>query len=206
MLDHAFLCARRESELTRGADGHSFYTPGLYYRYFYYHDRVVLFPKPPSPPLLVFLTKNFFRPQNLKSMRVLMGHGDQRTVYANFDLRNLNSETRDPTHSVYANYLESHLFLPAQSEQPYWSHYATNLLSDPLAVNQQRGLVNIFPLSLMDERLDKIPPSSALGTLLLPPPPPPCVSNVAIPNAWLMFVFYSRSKKRCFKKIELVLF
>jgi len=45
MLDHAFLCARRESELTRGADGHSFYTPGLYYRYFYY--RVNLFPNPP---------------------------------------------------------------------------------------------------------------------------------------------------------------
>ena len=139
-------------------------------------------------------------------MRVLMGHGDQRTVYANFDLRNLNSETRDPTHSVYAKYLESHLFLPAQSEQPYWSHYATNLLSDPLAVNQQRGLVNIFPLSLMDERLDKIPPLSALGTLLLPPPPQ-CFSNVAIPNSWLMFVFYSRSKKNIVsKKIELVLF
>jgi hypothetical protein len=198
MLDHAFLCARRESELTRGADGHSFYTPGLYYRYFYY--RVNLFPNlpPPSPPLLVFLTKNFFRPQNLKSMRVLMGHGDQRTVYANFDLRNLNSETRDPTHSVYANYLESHLFLPAQSEQPYWSHYATNLLSDPLAVNQQRGLVNIFPLSLMDERLDKIPPSSALGTLLLPPPCVFLTSRSQTLGSCLFFI--QDQKKTLFQK------
>ena len=166
----------------------------------------IYFLTPPlSPPLLVFLTKNFFRPQNLKSMRVLMGHGDQRTVYANFDLRNLNSETRDPTHSVYANYLESHLFLPAQSEQPYWSHYATNLLSDPLAVNQQRGLVNIFPLSLMDERLDKIPPSSALGTLLLPPP---CVFLTSRSQTLGSCLFFIQDKKKTLfqKKIELVLF
>jgi hypothetical protein len=138
-------------------------------------------------------------------MRVLMGHGDQRTVYANFDLRNLNSETRDPTHSVYANYLESHLFLPAQSEQPYWSHYATNLLSDPLAVNQQRGLVNIFPLSLMDERLDKIPPSSALGTLLLPPPCVFLTSRSQTLGSCLFFI-QDQNKTLFQKKIELVLF
>jgi len=92
-----------------------------------------------------------------------MGNAERRTVYDNFELCNMNSGQRDVSHTHYVKYLEAQGFLPPQSEQAYWSHFADNSVSNPLPAQQQRGLVNIFPLSLTNVLLDKIPPSSSLG-------------------------------------------
>jgi len=106
----------------------------------------------------------YFRPQDLKSLRLLIGQGENRRVFNNFELLNLNSSKRDPTHLRYVKYLEAEAFLPLNSEQAYWSHIADNMIKDDaLPEIANRGLMNVFPVSLVSEELDRMPPSSNLG-------------------------------------------
>ena len=102
------------------------------------------------------------RPQELKTLRVLVGSGDKKEVFAGFDLLNLDSEAVDASHTRYTRYLEAERFIPTGG-QSYWSHTATNEVSTRGAATQTRGLFNIFPLNLMDASLDQIPPGSMLG-------------------------------------------
>jgi hypothetical protein len=46
----------------------------------------------------------YYRPANLKSLTVLMGNTEARTVYRNFDLQNLHINSADPTHALYQRY------------------------------------------------------------------------------------------------------
>jgi hypothetical protein len=91
----------------------------------------------------------------------------------NFELKNLNSIECDPTHVAYARYLEDHCFLPAHSDQSYWSHLEKNQVpvqnEDAAArvaaqLLESRGLFNIFPVALNSPLLDKIQPGKSLGT------------------------------------------
>jgi hypothetical protein len=150
----------RETELTRSADGKLFYTPGVYYRWVKGGGGDAK-TKKLSLTTSVFL---YFRPQDLKSLRLLIGQGENRRVFNNFELLNLNSSKRDPTHLRYVKYLEAEAFLPLNSEQAYWSHIADNMIKDDaLPEIANRGLMNVFPVSLVSEELDRMPPSSNLG-------------------------------------------
>ena len=104
------------------------------------------------------------RPQELKTLRVLVGSGDKKEVFAQFELNHLDSEAVDASHTRYTRYLEAERFIPTGG-QSFWSHTATNEVSTRVAATQTRGLFNIFPLSLMDPSLDLIPPGSMLGNV-----------------------------------------
>jgi len=97
-------------------------------------------------------------------MRVLIGQGDQRRVFNQFELLNLNSSKRDPTHLRYIKYLEAEAFLPLNGDQPYWNHISNNVLADnTLPIAAHRGHFNVFPISLVSEELDRTPPGTHLG-------------------------------------------
>ena len=135
----------REAETVRTKDKRLFYTPSTYYR-----------------------------PHALKELRILVGSGQDTQVFDNFDLRNLNSVHRDPSHVAYARYLEDRNFLPAHSDQAYWSHFEKNNIpvaaADPAARAaaqsvESRGFFNIFPVDLSIPLLDKLQPGKNLGNL-----------------------------------------
>ena len=104
-------------------------------------------------------------------MRLLIGQGENRRVFNHFELLNLNSTQRDPTHLRYVKYLEAEAFLPLDGDQAYWSHIADNVIKDEaLPETANRGLMNVFPVSLVSEELDRMPLSSNLGKGSPPPP------------------------------------
>jgi len=92
----------------------------------------------------------YYRPANLKSLTVLMGNTEARTVYRNFDLQNLHINSADPTHALYQRYLSYNNFMLAPDE--------------PSRV-ADKGLFNVFPLSLTADELNRSS-SSTLGLVL----------------------------------------
>jgi hypothetical protein len=103
-----------------------------------------------------------YRPQELKSLRCVLGNSEAKTVYQNFELLNLNTNAVDYTHQLYTRYLQYNRFIPPQ-ETAYFEHMVNNNLPiDPPSTTANKGNVNIFPLSLTSEELNKST-SSALG-------------------------------------------
>ncbi len=133
----------RETEVVRGNDSNLFYTPGIYYR-----------------------------PQHLKAMRVYIGSAQNQKIFENFELLNLNSSQRDPSHVAYTKYLETNAFLPYNSEQEFFSHLKGNTVPSTTAVlpaTEHRGLFNVFPLSLTSDLLDKQTVGSSIGVVSTSP-------------------------------------
>ena len=107
----------------------------------------------------------YYRPQELKSLRCILGNSEAKTVYQNFELLNLNTNAFDYSHQLYTRYLQYNRFIPPQ-DTAYFEHMAYNTLpTDPPSTTANKGLVNIFPLSLTSEELNKST-SSALGYIL----------------------------------------
>ena len=107
----------------------------------------------------------YYRPANLKSLTVLMGNTEARTVYRNFDLQNLHINSADPTHALYQRYLSYNNFIPP-NESKYFAHTSSCLLApdEPSRV-ADKGLFNVFPLSLTADELNRSS-SSTLGLVL----------------------------------------
>lgn len=104
----------------------------------------------------------YYRPQQLKRMTCVLGNSEMRKVYDNFDLCNLHLNKIDPTHMTYIRYLKYKYFLPG-NETKYFAHMVTNQLpDDPGSTVNDKGAVNLFPLDLNSEELNKSS-SSALG-------------------------------------------
>jgi hypothetical protein len=108
----------------------------------------------------------YYRPTNLKRMACVLGNSEIRKVYNNFELNNLNSNNHDRTHMLYVQYLKYNRFLPPD-ECNYFAHMTTNILPDaPGVTTLQKGAVNLFPLDLSSEDLNKAS-SSALGLFII---------------------------------------
>jgi hypothetical protein len=152
----------------------------------------------------------FYRPATLKSMTCLLGNSEKRTVFQNFDLQNLNSNEVDYTHLVYDNYLKQQRFIPPFSGMwahhvGYWAHMSSNMLptevlkGDDAAVD--KGLFNLFPLSLIDDTLKPGnvasstlgKPNTSLPTPLPPSPPPPKKNTNQEPPSHCVFFFFQAS-------------
>jgi hypothetical protein len=99
-------------------------------------------------------------------MTCVLGNSEIRSVYHNFELNNLNNNSHDRTHMLYMQYLKYNRFLPPD-ECNYFAHMTSNTLPDaPGVTTLQKGAVNLFPLDLSSDELNKTS-SSALGLLLL---------------------------------------
>ncbi len=122
----------RQAEVQRLIASNLFYTPGIYYR-----------------------------PETLKAMTALLGNTEKREIYENFCLENLNSNAQDYTHELYRKYLEANYFIPAHSKKNYWSHMETNRLPGTPSKKDNKGLFNIFPLSLTSDALVRRSSSSS---------------------------------------------
>ncbi len=107
----------------------------------------------------------YYRPDNLKRMACVLGNSETRKLYNNFELNNLNSNNHDRTHMLYVQYLKYNRFLPPD-ECNYFAHMTTNTLPDePGETTLQKGAVNLFPLDLSSEELNKTS-SAALGLFI----------------------------------------
>jgi hypothetical protein len=132
-----FLCVNtyisRETSVQHQDNDRIFHTPGIYYR-----------------------------PDSLKRMTCVLGNSEIRSVYHNFELNNLNNNSHDRTHMLYMQYLKYNRFLPPD-ECNYFAHMTSNTLPDaPGVTTLQKGAVNLFPLDLSSDELNKTS-SSALG-------------------------------------------
>jgi hypothetical protein len=104
----------------------------------------------------------YYRPDSLKRMTCVLGNSEIRSVYHNFELNNLNNNSHDRTHMLYMQYLKYNRFLPPD-ECNYFAHMTSNTLPDaPGVTTLQKGAVNLFPLDLSSDELNKTS-SSALG-------------------------------------------
>lgn len=110
---------------------------------------------------LIFHTPGVsYRPANLKSMTVLLGHSEHRKVYKNFALENLNRDNLDVTHKHYEKYLQYNYFTPP-GEKNYFAHTMFNTITPN--TQEYEGSVNIFPLDLESDEIKT--PSTALGVV-----------------------------------------
>jgi hypothetical protein len=103
----------------------------------------------------------YYRPNELKSMKILLGNTEARTIYQNFELLNLNSNAPDRTHELYTKYLQSHRFIPP-GEKNYFEHTCHNNVPVTSSTTDDKGAFNIFPLSLTSDEMDRTS-SSSLG-------------------------------------------
>jgi len=97
----------------------------------------------------LFHTPGFvYRPAGLKAMTALLGNTEERIVYDNFRLDNLNSNNFDYTHFCYEEYLKNHKFL-MPFDKSYFNHTKHNVLPTPPGNRElSRGIFNVFPLDL----------------------------------------------------------
>ena len=112
--------------------------------------------------LSFFFLGYYYRPASLKSMAVLLGNSEKRSVYKNFDLQNLHHNLQDPTHLQYMSYLENSYFIPPH-ERKYWAHMVSNVLPVAADTTIDKGLFNVFPLDLVPLDMTKNPASASLG-------------------------------------------
>ena len=107
----------------------------------------------------------YYRPNELRSMQALLSNTESRTVYNNFKLENLNTNTMDHSHLAYEKYLQNNYFLPL-GEKKYFDHTRNNLIPVNPVNNIGKGLFNVFPLSLESEQLNpKNYATSSLGVI-----------------------------------------
>jgi hypothetical protein len=109
----------------------------------------------------------YYRPATLKSLTMLMGNTERRTVYKNFEVLNLHTNAHDFSHKNYERYLKNAHFIGPE-ETNYWVHTVSNILpTDPPPTDREKGLFNVFPLDLTSESLKKnASAGSSLGKLL----------------------------------------
>jgi hypothetical protein len=107
----------------------------------------------------------YYRPTQLKSMQAILGNTESKTIYHNFFLDNLNTNTMDYTHLNYEKYLQNNFFIPL-GENNYFEHTKNSLVPSVPSTELGKGLFNIFPLSLDSEILNqKNTPTSSLGII-----------------------------------------
>ena len=106
----------------------------------------------------------YYRPSTLKSLTMIMGNSERRTVYKNFELLNLHTNAHDFSHANYERYLKNARFIGPQ-ETNYWAHTVSNVLpTNPPQTDRDKGLFNVFPIDLTSESLKKNATSgSSLG-------------------------------------------
>ena len=95
-------------------------------------------------------------------MAILVGgNTEQRIVYKNIELNNLNSNQLDPSHEIYVKYLQNHFFIP-RGERKYFQHSALNVLPTTPSTDANKGLFNVFGVDLtsLEPALLKTPASS----------------------------------------------
>jgi len=129
--------------------------------------------------LLFCVTGIYYRPSALKSMTCLLGNTENRIVFDNFELQNLNSDAQDYTHGMYQKYLETNHFIAPEQEQNYWSHTKSCVLPKTPSTAKEKGLFNIFPLCLTSDELFKTP-SSNIGMYPCPPTPTPTPLSLSL--------------------------
>ena len=105
----------------------------------------------------------YYRPKQLKSIKCLLGNSEKQTVYQNFNLQNLNTNALDNTHLLYERYLQTNGFIPP-GDKSYFEHMQYGLLPTTVSDTDNKGLFNIFPLSLTDDALNKTS-STNIGTI-----------------------------------------
>ena len=88
-------------------------------------------------------------------MTCILGNTEHRVIYNNFALKNLNSNAMDYSHSLYLKYLEYNYFLPAGDSRHYFSHMKQNTIPTAPSLESEKGLFNVFPLSLLSDDLVK---------------------------------------------------
>ena len=116
--------------------------------------------------MLCFFTGIYYRPASLKSMTALLGNGEHRTVYKNFELKNLHVNSPDFSHSLYEKYLKNKHFIPPGNHR-YWAHTVSNMLPTAPSNELDKGLFNVYPLDLDSSLLD----ATSRSTLGIFPPP-----------------------------------
>lgn len=77
-----------------------------------------------------------------------MGDTETRTVYDNFELKNINSNAMDYSHLLYQKYLEHQFFLPP-GDHAYFNHMTDIVIPTQPTKDGDKGLFNVFPLSLL---------------------------------------------------------
>jgi hypothetical protein len=97
----------------------------------------------------------YYRPASLKNMTCILGNTEHRVIYNNFALKNLNSNAMDYSHSLYLKYLEYNYFLPAGDSRHYFSHMKQSTIPTAPSLESEKGLFNVFPLSLLSDDLVK---------------------------------------------------
>jgi len=99
-------------------------------------------------------------------MTCLWGNTETRAVFDNFQLQNLHANSMDPTHLMYQRYLEEHFFVPPGDTSLFFNHYIDNNIPAQAITNGDKGFYNVFPLSLLSNKLDHTP-SSNLGNFFI---------------------------------------
>ena len=83
----------------------------------------------------------------------------------------MNITYPDHTHELYQRYLENNYFVPPGGDvnHMFWAHIRSKTVpAIPYATDTDKGLYNVFPLSLDDGDLQKMP-SSNLGVVSTSP-------------------------------------
>jgi hypothetical protein len=111
----------------------------------------------------------YYRPNQLKSMTCLLGNTDSRTVFNNFELENLNTNNMDYSHLLYEKYLQNNYFIPP-GERNYFEHNKNNIIpAHPPSTDLEKGLFNVFPISLQSDVIQSKKSSSTLGVVTSSP-------------------------------------
>lgn len=139
-----------------------------------------------------------YRPSSLKSLTVLYGNTEKRTVFNNFDIQNMNVTYPDYTHELYQRYLENNYFVPpgGENEHMFWDHTRNKLVpNQPYATETKKGFFNIFPLNLAGDELQKAQ-SSNLGVISTSPLKVEVVCEPVNPNVnwFISFTFVYLNK------------
>lgn len=81
-------------------------------------------------------------------MTCLMGNTENRVVYHNFNLQQLNSDAMDPSQHMYQRYLEHQFFVPPNDTHPFFVSHVDNKIPATPSLGSDKGMFNVFPLAL----------------------------------------------------------
>ena len=142
----------------------------------------------------------YYRPNQLKSMACLLGHTESRTVFNNFELENLNTNAMDHTHLLYERYLQNNFFIP-YGEKNYFEHMRKiTLPDDPPSTVIEKGLFNIFPLSLESDSIQS--KGTSLGVVTTSPLRLELRFEPVLDITWFMFYTFVYMNKADFPGLK----
>jgi len=93
-------------------------------------------------------------------MTVLLGNTENREIFKQLNLDNLNTDSLDLSHLYYSKYLSYNYFIPPQ-EKKYFTHSMLNILPITPDTTLNKGLFNVFPVYLDSEDIRK--PTTTIG-------------------------------------------